>query len=176
MLYKFLYKLDYGLQKIFSSLLFQLPILNMIKKLFFWVRFSTTNIDPGYNISITNFDRKNSNTGIKFTGKCKLVRNVQIDTCGGIIVGKNVLISDNVDIQTHKHEFDKISLFQNKTTNSSLTIGDEVWICKNVIITDSVKTIGTGSIIATGSVLTKNTGEYEIWGGVPAKFVRIREK
>ena len=127
MLYKLLYKIDYGLQKIFSSLFFQLPVINIIKKIFFWTRFRTTNIDIGYNIIITNFDKKTTNARIKFNGKCKLVRNVQIDTCGGVTLGKNVLISENVNI--HKHEFEGISLFKNKTTNNDLTIGDEVWIC-----------------------------------------------
>ena len=35
-------------------------------------------------------------------------------------------------------------------------------------------TIGKGSVIAAGAVVTKNVGEYEIWGGVPAKKLKDR--
>ncbi|WP_081108168.1 CatB-related O-acetyltransferase [Staphylococcus kloosii] len=52
-------------------------------------------------------------------------------------------------------------------------IENDVWIGANVIITDGV-TIGNGAIIAAGSVVTKNVGEYEIVGGVPAKVIRKR--
>jgi acetyltransferase-like isoleucine patch superfamily enzyme len=38
--------------------------------------------------------------------------------------------------------------------------------------------IGNGSIIAAGSVVLKKTeiGSNEIWGGVPAKFIKKVEK
>lgn len=176
MIYKTLYKLDFGFQKILSSLLFQIPVISIIKNLFYWLRFGTFNIRAGYNIVITNFDKKNNNSGIKFTGKCKLIRNIQIDTCGGITIGNNVTISENVNIQTHKHEFNKVSIFDDITSHSPLKIEDEVWICQNAIISDSVKKIGFGSVIAAGSVLTKDTGVYEIWGGVPAKLIKLRIK
>ena len=31
-----------------------------------------------------------------------------------------------------------------------------------------------GSIVAAGAVLTKDVGSFEIWGGVPAKFIKNR--
>ena len=36
-------------------------------------------------------------------------------------------------------------------------------------------TIGRGSIIAAGSVVTKDVPEYALMGGVPAKLIRHRE-
>lgn len=43
----------------------------------------------------------------------------------------------------------------------------------NVVVLKGV-TIGRGAIIAAGSVLTRSVGEYEIWGGVPARKLRDR--
>ena len=35
-------------------------------------------------------------------------------------------------------------------------------------------TIGDGAIVAAGAVVTKDIPPYEVWGGVPAKFIRKR--
>ena len=37
-------------------------------------------------------------------------------------------------------------------------------------------TIGKGSIVAAGSVVTKDIPACEIWGGIPAKKIRNRFK
>lgn len=175
-MHKLRYKIDYAAQKLFSSLIFQIPPLNIIKRILFAIRLKSKKVSIGYNIVITNFDNDNAHTGIKFNGICRLVRNIQIDTCGGITIGNNVLMSENVNIQTHKHEFDGVSLMSDKSSASPLIIEDEVWICQNVIITETVRKIAKGSIIATGSVLTKDTQEWEVWGGVPAKCIKTRKQ
>ena len=57
---------------------------------------------------------------------------------------------------------------------NELIIEDDVWIAHGAIITPSVKFIGRGSIIATGSVVTKDVDRYAVLGGVPAKVLRYR--
>lgn len=54
-----------------------------------------------------------------------------------------------------------------------INIGNDVWIGQNVTILDGV-TIGDGVIIGAGSVVTKDIGDYQIWGGNPAKFIKFR--
>lgn len=54
-----------------------------------------------------------------------------------------------------------------------VVIEEDVWCGANVTILKGV-TIGKGSVIAAGAVVTKNVGEYEIWGGVPAKKIKNR--
>ena len=34
--------------------------------------------------------------------------------------------------------------------------------------------IGDGAIVAAGAVVTKSIPPYQIWGGVPAKFIKNR--
>lgn len=53
------------------------------------------------------------------------------------------------------------------------TIGNDVWIGERAIIIDGV-VIGNGAIIAAGSVVTKDVGDYCVFGGVPAKFIKNR--
>ena len=54
-----------------------------------------------------------------------------------------------------------------------IVISDDVWIGYGSIILSGVK-IGEGSIIAAGSVVTRNVEPYSIYAGVPAKKVRNR--
>ena len=54
-----------------------------------------------------------------------------------------------------------------------VVIEEDVWCGANVTILKGV-TIGKGSIIAAGAVVTRDVGEYEIWGGVPAKKLKMR--
>lgn len=167
--------MDYILQRVFTSLLFTFPIFKLFKKTYFLLRFKTTKLNVTNNVVITNFDKYTQSSYIKFKGNCICSRNIEIDYSGGIEMGKNVTISNNVTIQTHKHIYEDCSLFNNKTTRSNLIIGDEVWICNNVTVTEKVNFIGRGAIIASGSVLTTNVEENSIVGGIPAKHIKFRK-
>lgn len=60
-----------------------------------------------------------------------------------------------------------------KGLNSKVIIEDDVWVGYGSIILSGVK-VGTGSIIAAGSVVTKDIESYSIYAGVPAKKVSNR--
>ena len=55
-----------------------------------------------------------------------------------------------------------------------IMICDDVWIGARAIIMGGC-TIGKGSIIAAGSVITHDVEEYSIVGGNPAKLIRKRK-
>ena len=54
-----------------------------------------------------------------------------------------------------------------------LTIGNDVWIGRRVIVMPGVR-IGNGAILAAGAVVTKDVPDFAIVGGVPAKVIRYR--
>jgi len=54
-----------------------------------------------------------------------------------------------------------------------VVIEDDVWCGANVTILKGV-TIGHGSVVAAGAVVTKSFPPYSIIGGVPAKLIRMR--
>ena len=66
-------------------------------------------------------------------------------------------------------KFSEYSRVKDKKT----IIGNDVWIGDRAIIKAGV-TIGNGSIVGMGAVITKNVGDYEIWAGNPAKLIRKR--
>ena len=52
-------------------------------------------------------------------------------------------------------------------------IQNDIWIGAYTLIKQGI-TIGNGSVIGMGSVVTKDIPPYEIWAGNPAKFIRKR--
>lgn len=104
-------------------------------------------------------------------------------------IGKYCSIADNCIIGGANHPIDWAStspVFHNGKnilrknfskhhfkTSEITQIGNDVWLGNNSLIKTGVK-IGDGSIIGMGSVLTKDVGEFEIWAGNPAKFIRRR--
>ncbi len=58
-------------------------------------------------------------------------------------------------------------------TKGDVVIGNDVWIGAFSTVLSGVS-IGNGAVIASRSVVTKDVGSYEIWGGNPAKFIKHR--
>ena len=95
---------------------------------------------------------------------------------------ENITIGNNTKIGFGSHIYDtdfhsldpqirnsyKDQLFAKKRP---VHIGKNVFIGTQSIVLKGV-TIGDNSIIAAGSVVTKNIPSNEIWGGNPAKFLR----
>ena len=79
------------------------------------------------------------------------------------------------DVQNWKKGIDEnaIGKYKNWTNvkSAAISIKDKVWVGFNVIILKGV-TIGEGSIIGAGSVVTSNIPDWSIVAGNPAKIIR----
>jgi acetyltransferase-like isoleucine patch superfamily enzyme len=114
-----------------------------------------------------------NSTNIKIGTNCQINENVFIQ---GAIIGSNVMIAPGVSILNSKHNVDRIDIpmnMQGATKEINPIIKDDVWIGRNVIIMPGI-TVNKGTIIAAGAVLTKNTEEYGIYAGIPAKLIKKR--
>lgn len=54
-----------------------------------------------------------------------------------------------------------------------ITIGNDVWLGHNVLITNGAN-IGNGVIAAAGAVITRDVPDYAVVAGVPARIIRYR--
>jgi len=52
-------------------------------------------------------------------------------------------------------------------------IGNDVWLGKNVVITNAAR-IGNGVIAGASAVITKDVPDYAVVGGVPARIIKFR--
>lgn len=108
-------------------------------------------------------------TGMK-VGKSHIGQDIIFDNLHPefIEIGDMCAITYRCVIITHYVEMQKGS---HRYTNGHVKIGNNVFIGAHSIICQPV-TIGDDVIIAAGSVVTKNIPSGEIWGGVPAKFIK----
>jgi acetyltransferase-like isoleucine patch superfamily enzyme len=91
-------------------------------------------------------------------------------------IGKYTMFAPKVSILGGDHIFNnpsKPTIFSGRPVMPSTIIGADVWIGANALIMAGIK-IGDGAIIAAGSVVTKDVPEYSIYGGNPAKLIRMR--
>lgn len=93
----------------------------------------------------------------------------------GMKIGDYVMIGPHCFFGTVHHKFDDPSLpmIFHKPEIRPIVIEDDVWIGANVTVLGGV-TIGHGSVVAAGAVVSKDVEPYLIVGGVPAKLIRYR--
>lgn len=95
----------------------------------------------------------------------------------GTRIGKNVLIAGHCMLIPANHIFSRtdIPINQQGTSSKGIIIEDDVWIAAGCKILDGV-TIGKGSIIAAGTIVSKSVEPYSIVAGVPSKVLKMRQK
>jgi acetyltransferase-like isoleucine patch superfamily enzyme len=125
-----------------------------------------------------------------FNLSCKISRRVDSIACGNSVgIGPdnifmcNVLFGNNIMTGPEVKFLNKIEHVYNTVGKdifhsgwgemSQIVIKDEVWIgCSSIILGPC--TIGQGSILAAGSIVTKDIPPYSIVGGNPARLIKMR--
>lgn len=112
-----------------------------------------------------------------------------------LIIGKFCSIASGVKFMmggTHGHNYNWIASYpldflddnydgyvsippKGYNLKGNTVIGNDVWIGAESLIMPGIH-IGDGAVIASRSVVVKNVGPYEIWGGNPACLIKKRFK
>ncbi len=98
-----------------------------------------------------------------------------------IRIGNDVMLGPEVTIRGGNHRHDIVGIPMRRVTDEmkrpeddlGVVIEDDVWIGARAIILHGV-TIGRGSVIGAGAVVTRSIPPYSIAAGVPAKVVGVR--
>jgi acetyltransferase-like isoleucine patch superfamily enzyme len=95
---------------------------------------------------------------------------------GRIRIGNNVRIAPFVQMIAANHRFEDTDrpICTQGLAPAPIVIENDVWVAGRVIITAGV-TIGVGSILAAGAVVTKDVPPWSIAGGVPARILKSRK-
>ena len=98
-----------------------------------------------------------------------------LSAIGGLKIGSNVSIAHRVTIMTSTHNYNNLvtPIKYQGLALAPVVIADNVWIGAGVTIL-SGKKIGSGSIVGANSLVTKDIPNCQIWGGVPAKLLKVR--
>lgn len=117
---------------------------------------------------------------VKINRKTTLGKNANFNGCtiygnGKVIIGDNFHSGKGLVMLTtyHNHNGNKIP-YDETIINKDIIIEDNVWIGMNVIVLGGVS-IGEGSIIQAGSVVSKSIPSLSIAGGNPASPFKQRE-
>lgn len=101
-------------------------------------------------------------------------------------IGNNVILANHVSlVGRYDHHYQQVGIptrlasqihdndYNWKGLNQKIIIEDDVWLGIGTIVLGGI-TIGIGSIIAAGSVVTKDVESYCIYAGNPARKIRNR--
>jgi acetyltransferase-like isoleucine patch superfamily enzyme len=114
-------------------------------------------------------------SGLKIGDKSNIGPYCYIGCSGYIEIGNNVMMAPRVSLYAENHNFDSIDvpMKDQGVATAPIIIEDDCWIAANCIILSGVR-IGKGSVIAAGSVVTKDVAPYSVMGGNPAKKLKTR--
>jgi len=173
LMFRMLKRFLFGLYSVFSKAILATYIFNNV---FTFIPSNTLRVFYlryvlGHKIGKNNF----VHLGCNFYGQIKIGNNFVIGRKvilkGGIIViGNNVSITAETYIQTGSHFLDDENF---KSFETEINIRDRVWIGLRSIILPGV-TVEEGSVLGAGSVLTKSIPKFQVFAGVPAKYIKTR--
>jgi acetyltransferase-like isoleucine patch superfamily enzyme len=101
--------------------------------------------------------------------------NCEFNIRKGIVVGDHSNIASGCHFVDHDHgKSIQVLIGQQIGDERAIKIGSDVWLGCNVVVLKAVE-IGDGAIVGAGAVVTKSIPSNEIWAGIPAKKIGIRE-
>lgn len=131
-------------------------------------------LEDGVNLNGVSIEIRGKNNKIKIGKNTVIGKNTYISAKEEnveVIIGKNCMFSRNIVVMTS----DGHSIYcENKRINEakSIFIDDEVWLADNIIVLKGSK-ISSGTVVGTGSIVTKEFNEKNIiLVGNPAKKIK----
>jgi len=169
------------IKKILSLLFYYLIFSNLPNyafpggKFYNWLRISGLRniIKIGKNCRIMKKVYVGNGNKIVIGNFCRINENVRLDN---VKIGNHVMIGRESILLGKMHEFIDITIpmEQNPPNETKPTIiEDDVWIGLRVIVMPGVR-IRRGTIVGAAAVITKDTEEYGIYAGLPAKKIKSR--
>lgn len=96
-----------------------------------------------------------------------------IRICDKVVAGPQLMILGGNHDYTHIGEYIIDVTEKSPGFDKEVIIQSDVWIGARVIILQGV-TVGKGSVIGAGSVVTKDVPNYSIVAGSPARIIKMR--
>ena len=95
----------------------------------------------------------------------------QFEGLGRIDIGRHVFLGPQVMILTSTHEIGEDGQVARMPVARPVRVGDRCWLGARVMVLPGV-TIGEGTIIGAGAVVTRDCKPGAVYAGVPARQLR----
>lgn len=102
---------------------------------------------------------------------CQITSPLYADLNAEITVGNNVALGHHVHLVTTNHEIGDETRRCGKVSPQPIVIQDGCWIGARATLLAGV-TIGKGSVVAAGAVVTRDVPPNSLVGGVPARLIK----
>ena len=114
---------------------------------------------------------------IKFHGDSYIGPEAYWSAKGGIEIEKNVIFGPRTVIWTYNHNFrsDEMVPYDTEIIREKVIIRKNVWIGLGAMLLPGVE-VGEGSVVAAGSIVSKNVPPLSIVAGNPAKVIGERSE
>ena len=98
----------------------------------------------------------------------------EFNVIDSLVIGPSTLIASGTRFIDHDHGKTLGSPMKDQPEQSAcIIVGSDVWIGVNCVVLKGV-VIGSGAIVAAGSVVTRDVPPMAIVGGIPARILRYR--
>jgi acetyltransferase-like isoleucine patch superfamily enzyme len=133
-----------------------------------------TTLRRGVHIEVTS-NLKNLAYGCKIGSRVGLSEGTFVGAKGPVRIGDDTDIGPGCKIIAENHSFDDISrpIREQPLSREGISIGGDCWLGANVVVLDGCS-IGSGTVVAAGSVVTHDVEPDVVVAGTPAKTVRSR--
>ncbi|OXA71995.1 acetyltransferase [Flavobacterium aquidurense] len=132
-----------------------------------WNRF-----ELGINSTIEDFSAINNGVGSVIIGNQTKI-GLSNTIIGPVTIGNDIRLAQNITLSGLNHNYEDISIpiHEQGVSTAPISIEDNTWIGANVVVLAGV-TIGRHSIIAAGSIVTKDIPPYSVAVGNPARIIK----
>lgn len=126
----------------------------------------------GANSTIEDFTTINNGVGPVIIGKNARV-GLGNTLIGPVTIRDDTRLAQNVVLSGLNHNYEDIAkpIFEQGVSTNPIVIEEESWIGANVTIVAGV-TVGRHSIVAGGSVVTKDIPPFSVAAGNPARIIK----
>ena len=112
--------------------------------------------------------------GIDIGDGCFIGSGCEFNALSLIQIGASCLIASGTRFIDHDHGMEQdVPMKEQSEPSADILVGSDVWIGVNCVILKGVS-IGSGAIVAAGSVVTRPIPAFAIVAGVPARILRFR--